>query len=142
MTPYVIRNVGTSQHLHPSRFYRDIGPSRVHVISFMDFILDSECIYKPLTHGQGCNADTLALSDTVLERLISKEVIRDTRLVTISLTMTHICAIRVARLGHTIQGWWKAYTMSPVRYILRHFQSCWSRIDFGEWSYGLVRASV
>ena len=54
--------------------------SRVHVMSFMDSVLDSGCTYQPPPHEIGCNAGTPMSFDTVLERPIWKENARDTRL--------------------------------------------------------------
>ena len=63
-------------------------PSRAHIISFIDTVPDSGCKIQPPTCGQGRNIDTPMPPNNVLEILISKEAIRDTRLKTLALTMT------------------------------------------------------
>ena len=62
-------------NIHPSRF--SIGRKPSHVMSFMNFVLDSGCIYQPPIYGLRCNASTPVSSDTFLERLISKEDSQD-----------------------------------------------------------------
>ena len=56
-----------------SGLYWAIGSSRVHVISFMDLVLNIGCIYQPWTHGQGHHVDIPMSFDTVFERPISRK---------------------------------------------------------------------
>ena len=83
--------IGTSQTFINSSSIESLAlQCPFHVIS--DIVPNSGRIIQPLTLRLGCNTDTPMALDIVLEKLISKKVARNTRLITLALTVTHTCA--------------------------------------------------
>ena len=78
---------------HPSiRVQSRHWPSCAHVMLFTNTLPNSGCKIQLLTLGLRCNTGTPMASDTILERPISNEVARDTRLTTLAFTVTHTYA--------------------------------------------------